>query len=258
MPATCASSSPATPGHRGQVGALAEHGDGAGDRGRLARQPREPQQHGARDGARADRPHDVGVRGVGLDARRSRARSGAGGRAAGCRRWSCGRPRGTRGRARRRAGARRARRPPPRTAGRAARGRSAGSLAISASSAASVGASPVRTRRGDEHGLALQPAHEVGEEAQRRAVAPVQVVDLEQQRPLGGEVEREPVQAVQGGERGVAAGGRALVRALRRRRARARRRRRATSGSATTASKSWRTTPNGNSRSSSPARALST
>ena len=53
--------------HRRQVGALAEHGDRAGDGGRLAGQPREPQQHGARDGARADRAHHVGVRGVGLD-----------------------------------------------------------------------------------------------------------------------------------------------------------------------------------------------
>ena len=63
---------------------------------------------------------------------------------------------------------------------------------------------------GDQHRLAFEPAHEVGEEAQARAVAPVQVVDLEQQRALGGEVEREPVEAVQGGERRVARG-RALL-----------------------------------------------
>ena len=112
--------------------------------------------------------------------------------------------------------------------------------------------------RRDEHRLALEPSHEVGEEAQRRPVAPLQVVDLEQERALRGEVERQPVEAVQRGEGGVAPGRHAVVR---RGEHDARRRRRApvsTVGSTTTVSNSWRTTPNGKSRSSSPARALST
>ena len=258
MPATCASSSPATPGDRGQVGALAEHGDGARDRRGLARQAREPQQHGARDGARADRAHDVGVRGVGLDRvglervqqLAHEQRVAAGGPVAGLAERAVGlgaEPAGDE-----------LRRRPPRDSGPGRTWAVAGSLAISASSAASVGGSPVRTRRGDEHRLALEPPHQVGEEAQRRAVAPVQVVDLEQQRALGGEVERQPVEAVQGGEGGVAAAGAPLSGRWRRRRGRRAAAPASASGSATTASKSWRTTPNGNSRSSSPARALST
>ena len=63
---------------------------------------------------------------------------------------------------------------------------------------------------GDQHRLALEPADQVGEKPQRRAVAPLEVVDLEQQRALGGEVERQPVQAVERGERRVA-GRRSLV-----------------------------------------------
>ena len=51
-------------GDGGQVRALAQHRDGAGDGRGLAGEPGEPQQDGARDGARADRAHDVGVGGV--------------------------------------------------------------------------------------------------------------------------------------------------------------------------------------------------
>ena len=90
-------------------------------------------------------------------------------------------------------------------------GVAAGSWTISASSAGSVPGSPVRSVAADEHGRAVEPPGEVGEEAQRRPVAPVQVVDGEQQRPFRGEVEREPVEAVQGGER---RGGLAVARAL--------------------------------------------
>jgi hypothetical protein len=39
-------------------------------------------------------------------------------------------------------------------------------------------------RRDDEHRESLETPHEVGEETQRRLVAPVQVVDGEEQRPL--------------------------------------------------------------------------
>jgi hypothetical protein len=59
-------------------------------------------------------------------------------------------------------------------------------------------------RRGHQHGRAVEPARQVGEEAQRRPVRPVQVVDREQQRLLGRDVEREPVEPVQRRERGGA------------------------------------------------------
>jgi hypothetical protein len=60
--------------------------------------------------------------------------------------------------------------------------------------------------RGCEHRQAFEPAHEEGEEAQRRPVAPVQVVDREQQRLLGAQVDGEPVEAVQHRERAVGLG----------------------------------------------------
>jgi hypothetical protein len=42
----------------------------------------------------------------------------------------------------------------------------------------------------------LQARQEVGEPTKRRRVAPVEVVDREQQRPVGGGVGREPIEAV--------------------------------------------------------------
>ena len=57
--------------------------------------------------------------------------------------------------------------------------------------------------RGQQQGQALEPLDGVGQEAQRGHVAPVQVVHRDHQRLLGGQVRRQPVQAVQGGERGV-------------------------------------------------------
>ena len=44
---------------------------------------------------------------------------------------------------------------------------------------------------------AVEPLREVGEPAQRGQVGPVDVVDEHQQRPLGGEVGRQPVEPVQ-------------------------------------------------------------
>jgi hypothetical protein len=55
-------------------------------------------------------------------------------------------------------------------------------------------------RGGGQHGDAVEAPCEVGEEAQRRPVAPVQIVDRQQERPGGGQVEREPVEPVQRGE----------------------------------------------------------
>ena len=64
----------------------------------------------------------------------------------------------------------------------------------------------LRAPRGDreQDRQALEPPRQVGEEAQRRAVAPVQVVDREHERPVAGEVEQQPVEAVQRRERRVA------------------------------------------------------
>ena len=59
-------------------------------------------------------------------------------------------------------------------------------------------------RRGDQHGRPVQPPRQVGEVAQRGPVRPVQVVDREQDGVLRRQVEREPVEGVQRGERGGA------------------------------------------------------
>jgi hypothetical protein len=52
----------------------------------------------------------------------------------------------------------------------------------------------------DAHGEPLHPRQEVGEEAQRGQVGPVQVVEREQQRSVRGEVRRQPVEPVQSRE----------------------------------------------------------
>ena len=186
---------------RGQLGALAEHADGARDGGGVAGQPR----------------------------RAGRAR---------CSRRRAGRRRGPRRAASRRAPRPRPRAPaaswrsssglPPVASWQAAQNASSapapsrartsaaapGALSgpgWSVSAAGScddlgqqrrVGARLARPDGGgDQDRQPLQPPGEIGEEAQRRAVAPVQVVDREQQRPLAGEVGGEPEQAVERGER---------------------------------------------------------
>jgi hypothetical protein len=60
----------------------------------------------------------------------------------------------------------------------------------------------------DDHqdGQAVDATQQVGKPAQRRAVAPVQVVDEQRQRLPLGQVDRQPVQAVQHGEAGVLPG----------------------------------------------------
>ena len=108
-------------------------------------------------------------------------------------------------------------------------------------------------RRHEQDGQALEPAQQVGEEPQRTVVAPLQVVDGKQQRAVRGEVDGQPVEPVQHGERPV----RALVRRVgvgvehaggrgcgsrEQRRAGAR-------GRPSAGSKSWRTAPKPNSRS---------
>ncbi len=61
-------------------------------------------------------------------------------------------------------------------------------------------------RRRDQHLDALEAAGEIRDEAQGGRVRPVQVVYREQQRPALGEVDGEPVEAVERREGGVAAG----------------------------------------------------
>jgi hypothetical protein len=56
---------------------------------------------------------------------------------------------------------------------------------------------------GEQDRRALEAPGEVGEEAQRRAVAPVDVVDGQEQGPARGQVQGDPVEAVQSGERPV-------------------------------------------------------
>ena len=61
-----------------------------------------------------------------------------------------------------------------------------------------------RPQPGDEHhGQAVEPALEVGEEAQAGRVDPVQVVDGDEHRPARREVHEQPVEAVAGGEGAV-------------------------------------------------------
>ena len=108
---------------------------------------------------------------------------------------------------------------------------------------------------------ALEPVGEVGEEAQRRAVAPVEVVDDEQQGRVGGEVQRQPVEPVERGE-GDVAGRSRLAAELEDRLGGCggvgEAPFRDPSRSITLDSKSWRTTPKGKSISSSLPRAAET
>ena len=57
-----------------------------------------------------------------------------------------------------------------------------------------------------EHRDAFEPVQDVGEVAERRAIAPVQIVDREKQRRFRAEVHGQPVEAVQGGEAPVTGG----------------------------------------------------
>ena len=57
--------------------------------------------------------------------------------------------------------------------------------------------------RDDEHRQAIEPLAQIGQEAQRGVVAPLDVVDREHERLLGRGVGHEPVQGVQRGEGGL-------------------------------------------------------
>ena len=58
----------------------------------------------------------------------------------------------------------------------------------------------------DQHRQPLEPAEQEGQAAQRAGVAPLHVVDREHERPLGRQVDGQPVEAVQHGERAVGRG----------------------------------------------------
>ena len=59
-------------------------------------------------------------------------------------------------------------------------------------------------RQRDHDGQAREPVREMKQEPQRRLVGPLGVVDGEKQRGAFGEVDHQPIQPVQGGERDVA------------------------------------------------------
>jgi hypothetical protein len=187
-------------GHGGQRGALPEHGDGACDRAGVLRQPPQPYEHRRRRGARADGADDVDVLRGGRDALgleraqelAQQQRVAAGGVVAG------GAEQRVRGGAE----------PVAHEHGDGVRAQWAGAdrqgrrVLRQLGDQAGVGARLGGAERGGEQDRqALQPPREVREEAQRRAVAPVQVVDGQQQRPLGGDVRGEPVEPVQRRER---------------------------------------------------------
>ena len=163
----------------------------------VGRQPAQPHQH-LLEIAREPSHHPVRVRGVRPDPSASRARSSW--------RSSSGLP-GWWGGRRRRTG-RRLRVEARRTSSAVASADSAPAAArprpapggARPSSSSSGGRSPVAHRGHDQHRHAVEPAGEVGEEAQRGGVAPLQVVDGEHQRAVGREVDRQPVQPVQDGE----------------------------------------------------------
>jgi hypothetical protein len=202
-------------GQRGddrQPRAVAEHGHGARDRNGVGRQPRQPQQDGARHRAGPDLAHrrrtgrargDTVVLERGqqvteeqrVAARRLAARRGeARIRVAEPRRHELGH----RGLAERR-----------RPHGLAQR--VAGDLRDQRRVGPRLGGAQGRRH---QHRRTLQPAHQVGHEAQRRPVAPLQVVEREQHGALLDQIQHRPVEAVQHGERALrgAAGEHALGR----------------------------------------------
>ena len=197
---------PGQRGHRRQVGAVAEHGDGGGDLGRRGRQPGQAHEHGARDGVRADVADHVEMARVGRHAvgvqrgeqLAQQQRVAAGGAVAG------GAEQVVRLLAQAGPDQRRDRRGAQRARADDRRARTAGDLPEQGGVGARIGRA---LRGGDEDRLALQAAGEVGQPAQRRPIGPLNVVDEQHQRPVDREVERQPEQAVQRGERALGLGG---------------------------------------------------
>ena len=190
--------------HGGHLGVLAQHADRARDRDGVAREAAEADEHRARRGAGPDRAHDRGVGGDGLDAlglERSQElaeqqRVAAGRGVAGVAERGLGRL--AEPLAHQRLGAHAAQRagldgPRVRVVGDLGEQRRVGARLAAAHGHRQQDRQP------------FEPSREVGEEAQRRPVAPVEVVDGEQQRLLGREVRGEPEEPVERGERRHAA-----------------------------------------------------
>ena len=162
-------------GDERQLGAVAEHRHGSSHRGRLLGEAVQAQQHGARDRARPDLAHrprlaSAGRHAVGLEraeelAQQQRVAAGPGQAGGGEGRIGLG--------AQAQADELRHARIAERAGMQAQRGWGVGELADEHRIGAALGRA--QTER-EQPARALQAAREVGEEAQRRPVAPVQVV----------------------------------------------------------------------------------
>ena len=196
-------------GHRrdsGQAGAVAQHRDGARDRDDVGRQPRQPQEHGARHRARTDFADRVGVSAVGPHVLRLQRLE----QLPHEQRIAAGRLM-TRG-AERLLGI--GSQPSAHELGHGGLAqlvrmhRDRHGIVGDLGEQPRVGRLLGRARgRHDEDVQAFQPALEVRDETQRRLVTPMQVVDQQQQRPVGGDVRRDPEQAVEDAEGDVGLGG---------------------------------------------------
>jgi hypothetical protein len=188
-------------GDRGQVRPLAEHRDRTGDRGRLGRQPAQPGQHHAGDRPGAAGHHPVGVRGVrsdpvGLQRPQQLAeqqRVARGRRVAGGEEQLGGFAE-----------------PAADQLGGALPGQRAGPDHRGGRVEQDLGEQVVvlvplaGTQCGEQQQRQpVQPAGQVDDEPQRGGVAPLQVVDGQHQRPLGGEPGGQPVEPVQHRERAL-------------------------------------------------------
>jgi len=194
-------------GERGgvvEVRPVAQHRHGAGEAGRLLGKARQPRQHRPRHplGAHPPHPGDLpggrlnAVSGEGVEQLSKQEGIAAGGLVA---------------RGAERTGGVRPERVPDQLgdAGRAQRRRTQddpGRVGEHVGEEGDLDARLVWPHRDDhQDGQAVDTTHEVGEPAQRRAIAPVQVVDGQRQRLPLGEIDRQPVQAVEHGEAGVLA-----------------------------------------------------
>jgi hypothetical protein len=191
-------------GHGREIRVVAEHRHRAHDVHRLVREPRQAQQHRSRHRPRSDVGHDVHVRRVRLHvvgrkrgeqlAEEQRVAAGdlrAGGAEALVRVVAQPGPDHLGDR-------RSAQRPRPHRTG----SRVVADLGDQGRIGAGVGAPK---RRAHERGHVLEAAYEVGGEAERGAVAPLEVIDREHERAIRGDVRGEPIKAVKSGEGGIRA-----------------------------------------------------
>lgn len=178
------------------VGGVTEDGDGLGDPNGRVGQAGQAQQHRAGERAGPDLAHRRGAGSRGVDAVGGQRRqelaeeqrvaaghlvAGGGERGVGIRAETVAHQVGRRGRGQR---------------GRPQHGRRR--VLHDLGEQPLVGARLVRAdRRDHEHRRPLEPVREIGEEAQRRRVGPVQVVDGKDERAVCGQVERQPVEAVE-------------------------------------------------------------